>query len=53
MKMSEEILTAAPEQRQNSKFRLFGRRRSDKAKLIFIINTLVAAGMVIGGYLLY
>jgi hypothetical protein len=51
--ISEETISSMPEQRQRVKFRLLGRRRSDKAKLIFIINSLIAICMVVVGYLLY
>jgi hypothetical protein len=54
MKTSDEItISAAPNARQRGKFRLFGKRRSDKARLMLIINAIAAVIMVVLGYVLY
>jgi hypothetical protein len=50
--MKDNILTGAPDARQKVKFRLFGKRRSDRAKLMLIINSVAAFLMVLIGYLI-
>jgi hypothetical protein len=52
MKVNEEILSGTPDQRQTKKWRLFGRRRDDKARLMLIINSIAAVLMVLIGYLI-
>jgi hypothetical protein len=40
------------ERRQQETWRPFGRRRSDKAKIMFVVNILAAILMVTIGYLI-
>jgi hypothetical protein len=47
MNANDEVLTKTPDQRQKASFKLLGRRRKDKAKLMLIINICAAVLMVL------